>query len=414
MQPISSSKRQLWWLLLLLIPAAAVCALLLSYKEPPVLKTELTVEAGPQILDPSDFLTEAIDPLPTVSAGPTAEAFCVPGSYPVTLQWDRYTFEATVHVVDTTPPTGTVTSVSSLGELPKPTDFLIRYDDLTEVTVSYDKAPDMAVNGPQEVRILLEDTSGNKTVLPALLILNLDLEAPAIQGVHDFLIYQGDTIAYRTGVTLTDNRDLAPSLSVDASGVDLSQPGQYTVTYTATDAAGNASQVQATVTVREKQEWFVDLDTIYAAVDEVLAEIIKPHMTARQQAKAIYNWIRSHCYYVNHSDKSDYFQAAYLMLTERKGDCFNYYSLSKVMFDRLGIPNIDVRKVKNHANDSDHYWSLVSVDGGETYYHFDTVPRVGDGGYFFLVTDKYLDAYSESHNNCFNRDKSLYPATPDA
>jgi hypothetical protein len=36
------------------------------------------------------------------------------------------------------------------------------------------------------------------------------------------------------------------------------------------------------------------------------------------------------------------------MLTERQGDCFNYYGLTKVMLDQLGIPNIDVRKVKNY------------------------------------------------------------------
>jgi len=32
---------------------------------------------------------------------------------------------------------------------------------------------------------------------------------------------------------------------------------------------------------------------------------------------------------------------------------------------------------------------------------------------FILVTDKYMDNYSAKHRNCFNRDKSLYPATPE-
>ena len=80
--------------------------------------------------------------------------------------------------------------------------------------------------------------------------------------------------------------------------------------------------------------------------------------------------------------------------------------------DRLEIPNIDVVKVKNNAKDSNHFWSLVSVDGGKTWYHLDATPRVGTGDNFFLVTDKFMDDYSAKHNNCFNRDKSLYPATP--
>ena len=54
------------------------------------------------------------------------------------------------------------------------------------------------------------------------------------------------------------------------------------------------------------------------------------------------------------------------------------------------------------------------MDGGKTYYHLDTTPRVGDGDDFCLVTDKFLDDYSAKNKNCHNRDKSLYPATPEA
>ena len=105
-------------------------------------------------------------------------------------------------------------------------------------------------------------------------------------------------------------------------------------------------------------------------------------------------------------------QAAYLMMTENKGDCFNYYALCKLMLDRLGIQNMDVRKVKNYEGDSDHYWSLVSLDGGNTWYHVDTTPRTNPAS-FSLVTDKFMDDYSAANGNCFNRDKSLYPATPE-
>jgi hypothetical protein len=82
------------------------------------------------------------------------------------------------------------------------------------------------------------------------------------------------------------------------------------------------------------------------------------------------------------------------------------------MFERLDIDNIDVRKVKNYEGDADHFWSLVSVDGGETWYHFDATPRIG-GGDFCLITDEALDEYSVNHKNSHNRDKSLYPATPE-
>ena len=154
----------------------------------------------------------------------------------------------------------------------------------------------------------------------------------------------------------------------------------------------------------------------YIVVEPGTSKTSVPGIFAEDEAKvkAIYAYVRSHYTYSGHSDKTDWLQGAYVMMTEGQGDCFNYYAVTKLMLDRCGIPNIDVRKVKNYEGDSDHYWSLVSVDGGNTYYHLDTTPRVGDGDDFCLVTDAFLDAYSAANKNCHNRDKSLYPATPAA
>ncbi len=239
-----------------------------------------------------------------------------------------------------------------------------------------------------------------------------DTVAPVISGVVDQLIYEGDTISYMSGVTATDDHDKNPKINVDSSKVDLTKPGEYKVTYTATDASGNESSVTATITVLKKQENHVDLETIYAAADAKLAKITKLDAPVREQVEDIYNWARSNFAYGGHSDREDWRQSAYVMLTEGRGDCYGYFAVTKLMFERLGIENIDVVKVKNFETDSNHFWSLVSVDGGETYYHFDATPRVGAGDDFCLVTDEFLDAYSTSHKNSHNRDKSLYPATP--
>lgn len=240
-----------------------------------------------------------------------------------------------------------------------------------------------------------------------------DKTPPQIAGVHDFTVYEGDTVTYRDGITVTDDTDEDPKLTVDAAEVNLSRAGTYPVTYTAQDAAGNAASETASVTVLAKREGYADLDTIFAAVDQKLTAILSRDDEPLQQVKAIYSWARTGLSYSGHTDKSDLYQAAYSMLTGGRGDCYGYYAVTKLMFDRLGIPNIDVRKVKTSADDSDHYWSLVSVDGGETYYHFDATPRVGDGDNFCLVTDAFLDAYSNANKGSHNRDKSLYPATPE-
>ena len=240
-----------------------------------------------------------------------------------------------------------------------------------------------------------------------------DTTAPVISGVKDIQVYLGDAVSYRSGISAADDTDPTPSLNIDSSSVDLSAIGTYQVTYTATDASGNTATETATITVMEKQEGYADLDTIYAMADDVIAQIITPDMTTRQQVKAIYNWARTSFGYSGHSAKDDWRQGAYVMMSTKQGDCFNYYAVCKLLFERLEIPNIDVRKVKNYDGDSDHFWSLVSIDGGENYYHFDSTPRVGDGDNFCLVTDAFLDAYSAKHKNCHNRDKSLYPATPE-
>ena len=53
--------------------------------------------------------------------------------------------------------------------------------------------------------------------------------------------------------------------------------------------------------------------------------------------------------------KKDYLQVAYEFLQTKTGDCVSSFSLQKLMFERLGIPTIDVHKVKNHEKDSNHH-----------------------------------------------------------
>ncbi len=407
---------------LLLLAVSMVPAVLLirglllgaaRFEPMPELLQELTVEAGSRRLDPGDFRTDPGDPVPRFLQGITREQLNIPGVYDVTLLCRGKEYAARIRVVDTTPPMADPLELTSRGERPEPEDFLRNLRDATKVTVSYVSEPVLTQNGPQTVVLRLTDTSGNTTLLETVLTMDLDVIAPEIYGVEPILVYQGDAVAYRAGITVHDNRDENAVLSVDSSGVDLSTPGEYILVYRASDASGNTAQVQTTVTVREKKADYVPVQTVYEEADRILAQIITGDMTKRQQARAVYKWVRRVGRYVNHSDKSDDLQGAYQMFTEHEGDCFNYFAACKVLLQRLGIDTMDVRKVKNYPGDSDHYWLLVSLDG-ENYYHFDPVPRMGDEVEFFLVTDAFLDDYSRKHRNCFNRDTSLYPATPES
>ena len=273
---------------------------------------------------------------------------------------------------------------------------------------------DLNAIGAYDIVYSVTDAAGHTTTAPSTVTVTDDNVAPTIQGVHNISLYLGSAASYRSGVIVTDDKDPSPKLEVDSSQVDLSNVGTYPLVYTARDMTGNETRVEVTVTVAEKPETYVDPETVNAKADELLKKIVTEDMAAEAKVKAIYSYVRSHYTYSGHSDKTDWVQGAYVMMESGQGDCFNYYAVTKLLLDRCGIPNIDVRKVRNFPDDSDHYWSLGSIDGRSTYYHLDTTPRVGDGDDFCLVTDAFLDAYSDTHGKCHNRDKALYPRTPEA
>ena len=243
-----------------------------------------------------------------------------------------------------------------------------------------------------------------------------DLTAPQIVGTKDLEVYVGGTVSYKSGVSVTDDIDAKPELIIDNSKVDLSKPGVYEVTYTATDAAGNKTEVTVKLTVKAKPANFVEPEVIYAKADAILAQFITDDMTDREKAEAVYVWTRRSVHLTYGSapkgfdhENADWLQTAYQLinLDVSKGDCYFFFAAQKLLLQRLGIPTIDCEKI--YDGDSHHYWLLVSVDGGKSYYHFDNVWSKE----LCLVTDAQLDAFSAAvDSNPFNRDKSKYPATP--
>lgn len=372
---------------------------------------ELKLEAGQPLPQAADFFVangQNAAFLTDMDAVNTA----VPGAYPIELRVGGKTFTSQLVITDTVAPTaqGRNLTVSAPGAI-QAKDFVTDIQDATEVTATFVTQPDWSKTGVQQISIMLTDAGGNTTTVNATMTLVIDKTAPTILGAKNLEVYVGDTVSYKSGITVTDDVDTNPQLTVDNSQVDLSKAGVYTVTYTATDAAGNTTVVAVKLTVREKPDDYVDPEVIYAKVDAILAQFIREDMTDREKVEAVYVWTRRgvHLNYGSAPHRDDWLQTAYEFLNVKKGDCFYFYAIQKLMLQRLGIPTIDVKKVQNFEGDSNHYWLLVSVDQGKTYYHFDNVWSRE----LCLVTDAQLNAFSdviESHP--FNRDVSLYPQTP--
>ena len=286
-------------------------------------------------------------------------------------------------------------------------------DDIPVLEVD-DSQVDLTKDGIYPLVYIGRDSSGNVTYEEVTLTLIVDDDPPVIWGVQPISLYTGSTISYRSGIVVTDAVDQNPTLTIDSSGVDLSKAGTYEVIYVARDEAGHETRMTAKVRVKDKKASYVDEKTIYAMVDELLATFITDEMSDREKAEAVYDYIARHYSYYGASDKTDSLQAAYTIMRTHMGDCFNFYAVSKLMLDRLEIPNITVLRGENPYRRTRHYWSLVSVDGGENYYHFDTTPHANNAYRCCLVTDAYLEEFnSKVLRGYYTRDMSLYPATPE-
>ena len=327
--------------------------------------------------------------------------YTVPSDQTVELQVDGIECTTIMHITDTVPPKMAVQNVQSFTNAPrKPEDFVVSVEDVTQVSLSFREEPDITAVGEQTVTIVAVDKGNNETVKEARLTLAVDTEAPVITGVKDLAVYEGDTISYKKGVTVTDNCPEGLEFTVDNSAVNLSEAGEYPITYTARDASGNETTEAATVFV-EPQDY--DIEEVYALADEVLAKIITPDMEPLEKVRAIYRYNMGNIAYINHSEKGNWVRAAYEGLALKKGDCYVYACTAKVLLDRAGIRNMDIEKIPTSRM---HFWNLVNL--GEGWYHLDTTPR-SDHPTIFMWTEAELMEYSGRHHGSHNYDHTLYP-----
>ncbi len=346
----------------------------------------VTIETGSAIsLD--DFFNEPIDGsyfVTDVSLIDTSH----PGTYGITLHAGRFDTESVLNVVDTTAPTGTaVPQTIYAGRLPDVYECVTDIYDLSDVSVSYyEENPDVSVGGDHLVPVQLIDNSGNVGVIHVPFTIIDDHTAPVIEGAEDKEYFIGDSIMYREGVTVTDDYDPDPVLTIDTSAVDPDTDGVYPVIYTAEDEVGNISTVTVEITMRTMPEGYVEPEIVYGLAQEVLDEITEPDMTDVEKAFRIFNWARWNIHYVGYSTKTDWTAGAYEGFTTLQGDCFTYYACCKALLDVAGIENCCVERYP--ATNSMHFWNLVNLDG---WYHCDASPSFEHSGFWFMRTDDELD-----------------------
>ena len=330
-----------------------------------------------------------------------------PGTYDVRLHGKYSTPTVTLTMVDTTPPKITAAPITAyVGHTLTPDKFVTEIIDATEVKLSFKETPDTSKAGTVSVTVIAEDAGGNKAEASASATIIADTAPPAIYGVKTIYAQQNGTVSYRSGVSAYDNADGNVNVKIDASRVDVTKIGKYTVIYTATDKAGNTATQSAVVYVTGANQASVNL---YA--DEILAVITTPGMTDRQKASAIYTWCVGHLRYSTATahlmDK--FIEAAYSGFTTHIGNCYTYYAVASALLTRAGIENMEIQRDNPYAP---HYWNLVKIDGN--WYHLDTCPKWKSHPIkTFLLTDWQVKQYSLYElEGYYSFDESLYPATP--
>jgi len=225
--------------------------------------------------------------------------------------------------------------------------------------------PDTSAYGSeQDVHILLTNEEGETQTLTATLHVVEDGIPPVILGLHEIHVGRGSTVAFRQGITVYHSSGQA-TLDIDSSAVDVNTPGTYTVVFIARTPMGQESRATAQVVVSAATE-----EQALALIQPILDQHIRPDMTLHEKARAIFDWTRFNITYALGGTHGDVIASAVQGLQNRRGDCYVFYAVSRMMLEQVGIPVITMRRYPvMHGR---HVWQLVNL--GDGWFHFDATP----------------------------------------
>ncbi|MBR6782288.1 MAG: transglutaminase domain-containing protein [Clostridia bacterium] len=376
-------------------------------------KITYTIEAGSDL--PSPYRLVGADGAAYV-AGFDETCINRPGAYDIPMTdaaGKKYTLKLTVR--DRKAPVVTTKHVyyAKGVSTPNALDFIGSIVEADEYIAYFEcDLPDMNQIGDYDVVFRVEDASGNKTAeLHSILTVIADYEAPVFKHVPELSAYVGEAIAYRKGLVVEDNCGGEVMISVDSSAVDVNTPGDYTVSFTATDASGNVSWASTVIHIYENQ---ITEEELNAKIDGIIGQIITPDMDKEAQLRAVYRYVYDHIAYTSDSDKSDWIRAAHdALFMTGSGDCFNYFAAAIAFCRRLGIDYREIERTPGAA-DGTHFWIMVNIGSAEEprWYHFDcTHLRASYSHSGCLLTDQQIKAFNRVRAGFYAYDSANYPAT---
>lgn len=108
------------------------------------------------------------------------------------------------------------------------------------------------VTDNQEVIVQVKDINGKLSKQNIISVTNIDREVPSMIFENTTVVQMGSNFSVRTGVQITDKESgLNSDYSVTPSSIDTSIEGEYVVTYSAFDKAGNFIEKTRTIIVKD-------------------------------------------------------------------------------------------------------------------------------------------------------------------
>ncbi|MEG0366285.1 MAG: polysaccharide deacetylase [Coprobacillus sp.] len=163
------------------------------------------------------------------------------GKYEIRYTYQDKTFKLPVYIDDKLPPQfETVNTKILRNETVDPEKLVKNIQDDSQTKVYFKEDYIFNELKTYRVSVVVEDKYGNKTEKNAyVLVEEKDSEAPTIKGLEKLTVLQGDDVDLKTGVEVKDDHDKNPTLAIDDSSLNLSETGEYDISYRVKDDAGN-------------------------------------------------------------------------------------------------------------------------------------------------------------------------------
>ena len=177
------------------------------------------------------------------------------GKYPLTYSYNHITTTITIELQDTLKPNVEVQELTiDQGMKVTAFDVVKNIYDNSRTTVKFKHDYQFDQVGDYPVEVLICRTKGNcitkKTVVH---VLKKDITPPNILGIRNLSVLKDSDIDLLSSVSVKDNQDDSPTLTIDSSNLDISKVGDYQITYFAKDRSGNQTKETCIVSVVENK-----------------------------------------------------------------------------------------------------------------------------------------------------------------